>query len=51
MKAVRALGIARPEWVPDYFRISNRDIGTLLAISVPDGATIFLDDIRFVGAK
>jgi hypothetical protein len=30
LKAVCALGIARPEWVPDYFRISKRDIGKLL---------------------
>jgi uncharacterized protein YcaQ len=30
LKTVRALGIARPDWVPDYFRISKRDIGKLL---------------------
>ncbi len=30
LKTVRALGIAHPEWVPDYFRISKREIGRLL---------------------
>lgn len=30
LKTVRAMGIVRPEWVPDYFRISKRDIAKLL---------------------
>jgi uncharacterized protein YcaQ len=30
LKTVHALGIARPEWVPDYFRISKRDIHKLM---------------------
>jgi uncharacterized protein len=36
-KAVKALGVTRAEWVPDYFRVPKRGIATLLDTLVAAG--------------
>jgi uncharacterized protein YcaQ len=37
IKTVRALGIARVDWVPDYFRISKKGISELLHVLAAEG--------------
>jgi len=40
LKAVRALGVAPPHWVPGYFYTSKRDIGKALEALADEGALL-----------